>query len=158
MITCHAIIRPKPSDRRAAYRRLAARRHLAGPAFGFAVLLAAALLQPGVPALATVAWDAVEPVDQPVTEVASTSGASTLYANGAWHVVYCRDGQVRHRARYAGGWLGVETVSTSPATARDPHLAWTGSTLYVVWEDDRTGFPEVWVRTSAAAPGRSKPV
>jgi hypothetical protein len=38
-------------------------------------------------------------------------------------------------------------VSSTPGTARDPHLAWTGSTLYVAWEDGRTGVPEVWIRT-----------
>jgi hypothetical protein len=98
-------------------------------------------------ALATITWDAIEPVDQPVTEVASTSGASAVFADGVWHVVYCRDGQVRHRARSFGGWQAVETVSTSPGTARDPHLAWTGSVLFVAWEDNRTGIPEVWLRT-----------
>jgi hypothetical protein len=141
MFTLQTHTHQSPSD------RLPVRRRLADPVFGVVVVLAVCLLPPPAPALAAITWDAVEPVDQLVTEVASTSGASALYANGAWHVVYCRGGQVRHRARGAGGWQGIETVSTTPGTARDPHLAWTGSTFYVAWEDDRTGIPAVWVRT-----------
>ncbi len=117
--------------------------------FRTAALLAICLLGPSAPALGGVTWDLVEPVDQPVDEVSSTSGASARYVDGVWHVVYTRDGQVRHRARGDDGWETIETVSTAPGTARDPHLAWDGNALYVAWEDDRTGIAEVWVRTRA---------
>ncbi|MCK4413284.1 MAG: hypothetical protein KAY32_07060 [Candidatus Eisenbacteria sp.] len=98
-----------------------------------------------------IAWQSSETVDAPVAEVSSPSGPSVLYAEDAWHVVYCRDGQVRCRARDASGWLAVETVSTVPGTASDPHIAWQEDEFFVVWEDDRTGIPEVWVRTRTAA-------
>jgi hypothetical protein len=140
MSNCRVHTHRGPSDR-ALFRR-----RLADPILGAVVILMVCLLRLPAPAFAAIAWEVTEPVDQPVAEVASNSGASALFANGVWHVVYCRNGQVRHRARSTGGWQAIDTVSSTPGTARDPHVAWFGSTLHVVWEDDRTGIPEVWVR------------
>jgi hypothetical protein len=117
--------------------------------FALLIVLGLSAAQPGN-VRGAIAWETVETVDQPVTEVSSNSGVSALFVDGTWHVVYCSDGEVRHRARDASGWLGVETVSTVPGVARNPHLTWDGTNLFVVWEDDRTGIPEVWVRTWSA--------
>ena len=125
-------------------------------AWGFLLTLAfaAALFAPASRAqIPDLEWADPEIVDQGVPDVSSTSGASAAHTpawlswgQGEWHVVYAKDGHIYHRVRTATEWLPVERLTADGAIARDPHLAFGGGYLHVVWEDARTGHPEVRTR------------
>jgi len=129
-----------------------ARRILACSMLSLAV--AALLLAPAAVAqISGLEWSEPEIVDQDVTDVPSASGASAAHApawlpwgQGEWHVVYAKGDHVYHRVRTATGWLAAERLTSDGAIARDPHLAFGGGYLHVVWEDARTGHPEVRTR------------
>lgn len=140
--------------------RLASRSHeiparrLLVPGLLLALILAAALFVPTARAqIPDLEWTDPEIVDPGVPEVSSTAGASAAHApswiawgQGEWHVVYAKDGHVYHRVRAATEWRPAERLTADGAIARDPHLAFGGGYLHVVWEDSRTGHPEVRTR------------
>jgi len=112
-------------------------------------LLSAALLSATPSANASVAdlaWDGpAQVVASAVTRVPPPSGNAAVFSGSQWRIVYERDGTIYLRSRGSSGWE-PETAVTSGASARDPHVAAAGDGLYIVWEDDRTGHPEVWTR------------
>ena len=98
-------------------------------------------------------WGNPEIVDLGVSDVSDPSGASVAHTpewipwgQGEWHVVYVKNHRVYHRARTDAAWHTPEALSSDGVVARDPHLAFGGGALHVVWEDSRAGHPEVWAR------------
>lgn len=118
---------------------------------GPALLSAIALLTSSVAAeIPDVTWEDPEVVDTGAVRVSSPSGVSVVFADGSWHVVYEKEGDIYRRARSFEGWLPVERLTDDPGLSVDPHIARSdgdgASFLTVVWEDDRTGHAEVWSR------------
>ncbi|MFH1754464.1 MAG: FlgD immunoglobulin-like domain containing protein [Candidatus Latescibacterota bacterium] len=91
-------------------------------------------------------WELPEIVDAPVSDISSSSGASVLWAQDSWHVVYEKAGNIYHRMRDNEDWYPVEPLTDNASASQNPHLAYGGDNLHVVWEDDRTGHLEVWTR------------
>lgn len=122
--------------------------------FLFALGIGVAL--PILPARADIpglSWGDPEIVDLGVSDVSDPSGASAAHTpswipwgQGEWHVVYVKQDRVYHCVRTDSGWQAPEPLSSNGVIARDPHLAFGGGYLHVVWEDARTGHPEVWAR------------
>lgn len=115
---------------------------------GLTALMLAASAPRDASALTGVTWEDAEMVASDVSTVGSNSGSVGAFVASLdeWHVVYVRAGEVYHRVRNAGGWQAESNLSNDPADSRDPKVAFASSTLHVVWEDDRSGHPEVWTR------------
>lgn len=97
-----------------------------------------------------VEWEAPEVVDTGMTTLSSTASECAVHLAGAWHLFYCRGGQIHRKVRSAEGWSAAELVSTIPGAASNPHAELYGDQILLVWEDDRTGTVEIWSRIWAA--------
>jgi hypothetical protein len=92
-------------------------------------------------------WEPAQIVDQPVTELSSTSSPSMVFADGRWHIVYIRPGGVAiYRTRDSLGWGAAVPIADDTAAARDPKIAALATSLLVAWDDARMGHQEVWTR------------
>lgn len=94
-------------------------------------------------------WGDVLPVGALVEEVGGSGGRSAEYdflGDGRWHLVYVRGGDVQIALGGELGWSELGAVSPDPAASRAPSIASTGDWLHVVWEDERSGHPEVWTQ------------
>lgn len=99
-------------------------------------------------------WEPAETVDGSVLRVSGSSAPSAAHTPmwhpwnlyDEWHVVYAKDGEIYHAVRTNSGWQTPERLTSDPADSRDPKIAFGGGLLHVVWEDDRTGHPEIWTR------------
>ncbi len=98
-------------------------------------------------------WGSVETVDTGVIGLSSAAGRSIAgLSDGtgqSWDAVFLKNGQVFHAVRTSGGWGVSEALSSSGITARDPQIARIMNVLNVVWEDSRSGHPEIWTRRFA---------
>jgi hypothetical protein len=96
-------------------------------------------------AIPDLVWEEPQVVDSGSVEVSPGSGSSVLHADGLWHVVYLKGGNVFHRARSSSGWLPAEALTQVQSLTRGPLIAQGGGYLHVVWE--QPGAPiEVWTR------------
>lgn len=99
-------------------------------------------------------WEEAEVVDFGVRDLPSSPGPcglcvpedSPLHAAFTHAAVYTKEGEIYACRRGAGGWGDPERLSEDPAVSRDPRIVLAGSSLLVVWEDERSGHPEVFVR------------
>jgi hypothetical protein len=113
------------------------------------VALAATCLSGSTPVLGSIpnlTWGQVEQVDSPVPAPSSPSGLSVFYFSGRWHVVYVKSAEVYDCSRGPAGWSTPTLLSSSAGTAKAPHLSRGGTSIHAVWEDSRTGHPEVYTR------------
>ncbi|MBM3286164.1 MAG: hypothetical protein FJY88_02275 [Candidatus Eisenbacteria bacterium] len=100
----------------------------------------------GFGAIPYLTWDDAEVVDSPVTILPSSSGASAIYWEGQWRVVYEKEGDIYLCTKDAAGWATPFPVADGASDSRNPHLADMMGNLCVVWEDDRSGHTEIWSR------------
>ncbi len=91
-------------------------------------------------------WQAAEMVDEDVAYPSSNAGVSVVSWQGQWWVVYEKYGDIYGRSRGIGGWNAPVRLTTDPGLQTAPHLDATNTSLIVVWEDFRSGQPEVWTR------------
>jgi hypothetical protein len=99
-------------------------------------------------------WGPEEIVDTGPIDITSSSGPGIVHtADWApwasldeWHVVYAKDGDIYHAVRTSAGWQAPEALTADPVISKDPKIAFMRDRLVVVWEDDRRGHPEIWVR------------
>lgn len=128
------------------------------PAFGPVVLLGFACIAVSI-SLARAqypepVWGAEEIVDTGSIELTSSSGAGILYTTEwapwgprhEWHIVYAKAGEIYHAVRTSAGWQAPDQLTADEAVSGNPKLAFARDKLIVVWEDDRRGHPEIWVR------------
>jgi len=87
-----------------------------------------------------------EAIASPVPEISTAASPSAVHAWGGWHVVYASLEEIWLRAHTETGWKAPVPVSLGSAPSRDPHITLAGGGLLVVWEDERTGVPEIWCR------------
>src|SRR5512140_22100 len=90
--------------------------------------------------------DLNEVVAQPVAQLSTAAAPAAAHDGHYWNVVYASGGEIWCRSRDALRWGTPVPLSASSGTARDPHAVWTGNELVVVWEDARSGHPEIWSR------------
>ena len=110
------------------------------------VLLCGLALQPASAAISTLLWTQAEIVDAPVPAISSGAGVSVLNWQDEWWVVYVKGGDVVIAQRTAGGWVAPTALSQGRPNVRNPHVASMGTSLWVTWQDERSGQPEVYVR------------
>lgn len=131
-----------------------------------AVLALIALLVPGatLASIPSLVWEEAELVDFGVRDLPSSPGPcglcvpeeSPLHAAFTHAVVYTKEGEIYLCRRGAGGWEPPERLSDDPALSRDPRIVLAGTSLLVVWEDERHGHPEVFVRRWAGGSWESE--
>jgi hypothetical protein len=100
-----------------------------------------------------VTWLETEVIDNDFPFPSNTSSSSAVHTpdwfpwsdRNEWHVVYVKNMDVYIAARDSSGW-GMPHRLTTSGHAKDPKLACSTAQLHVVWEDDRTGHPEIWER------------
>lgn len=93
-------------------------------------------------------------MDVPVADVSSSAGYSVQHTPAwlvshfpdEWYVVYVRDGNVYLVSRGTSGWSTPMLVNANLGVAQNPHLAFGGPYLCVVWEDGGLGHSEVNAR------------
>jgi hypothetical protein len=105
---------------------------------------------PAAAELAGVEWVSTETIDSPVTSTPSTAAPWIAYWRGHWRAVYEKSGQIwmATRGNDLADWSERVLITDPAIPSRNPHLGvWEYQhTLFVVWEDDRLGHSEVWVR------------
>lgn len=98
-------------------------------------------------------WGSPEEIDAGLIDLSTVAGRSVQgIPDGTgelWEVVYSKNGRVCRAARAGGTWGAGEALSPEGVVARNPQVARTSEVLHVVWEDSRTGHPEIWTRRYA---------
>lgn len=119
-------------------------------AVGFLAVFGVGLLgpftPPAYPSIPDLTWEAIEVVDAPVSDVPSGNGTAIVAFEGSWFISYVKAGQIYVARRGPNGWLPPTAMTQSPAVPSDPHLAEGDGALHLVWQDERSGHPEVWTR------------
>ncbi|MCC7142488.1 MAG: hypothetical protein IT349_10345 [Candidatus Eisenbacteria bacterium] len=122
---------------------------------GSAALIALAFAAP--PARAAIpdfTWGDTEVVDTLIDPEPFSSGTNVLRprptgteADSIWYVAYVKSGDVWLARRGDSGWLAPLRVTDEPHASRLPALGEADGGVRVVWEDERTGHPEIWTRS-----------
>lgn len=97
-------------------------------------------------AIPDLVWAPSEAVDAAVTEVSPSGGVSVEYWGGSVWITYVKQGEVYVAERTEAGWRAPLALSNDPSASRSPVLHRIADLLVVVWEDERSGRPEVWAR------------
>ncbi|MBP6875663.1 MAG: hypothetical protein KBD56_06295 [Candidatus Eisenbacteria bacterium] len=127
-------------------------RMIASPRTCSLTLLAVILLSSlqAIPARASVddiVWDGPPEIAAlGVETVPSAAGTSAVFWNDQWRVVYEEGDVVFMISRTSSGWSAPVEVSSGAVRARDPRIAATASAVHVIWQDERSGCPEIWTR------------
>ncbi len=103
-----------------------------------------------IPAHASVdgiVWDGPpETVTPNVEMVPSTAGVSAVYWSDQWRLVYLQGSDIFMISRTPSGWSDPVAVTSGANRPRHPRIAANDSRLHVIWQDLRSGRPEIWTR------------
>ena len=123
----------------------------AGSALLLLVLLACTWSVPGL-ARAEIPefdWGTAIALDSGVQDVGGSGGRTAEFdflGDGLWRLVYVKGDDIWLVDGNDSGWGAPIAISDDPAASRAPSITSTGSLLHVVWEDERSGHPEIWTR------------
>lgn len=105
-------------------------------------------------------WGNSEPIDTGVSDVPSGSGASMVWLQDAWHLIYPKAGGVRYTWGRPGSWNTPLLLVPEGSGATNPHLSTALGNLILVWEDrsstprvvERHGWRSTWTEPLVLSP------